>query len=134
MCSIHCLGYTFIYMSKNISNKAFLTYYDNEEMYTLLSDEDAGRLIKAMFRYCKDDEEVLSREDGMIYGFFAVLKAQFSRDNDKYVKQALRKKEKDRERYEKKKMEKGTKEESEILPQKQMRFTPTDIDNSDEPF
>lgn len=121
-------------MSKNITNKAFLTYYDNEEMYTLLSDEDAGRLIKAMFRYCKDDEEVLSREDGMIYGFFAVLKAQFSRDNDKYVKQALRRKEKDRERYEKKKMEKGTKEESEILPQKQMRFTPTDIDNSDEPF
>ena len=111
-----------------IRNKAFLTYYDNEVMYTLLSNEDAGKLIKAMFRYCKDGEEVLSEADGMAYGYFAVLKSQFERDDQKYVQQAIRKKKVDAERYQKKKKER------EQLKQIEMSGNSGYVDNSDEPF
>ena len=114
----------------DIKNKAFLTYYDNEIMYKMLSNEDAGKLIKAMFRYCKDGEEVLAEADGMAYGYFAVLKSQFERDDQKYVQQALRKKKNDAERYQRKKEAAKLEKQNPTVRGNQYG----DIDNSDEPF
>lgn len=113
-----------------IRNKAFLTYYDNEIMYKLLSNEDAGKLIKAMFRYCKDGEEILAEADGMAYGYFEVLKSQFERDDQKYVQQALKKKARDAERYQKKK--EAARAGRQTVTDDGNQYG--DIDNSDEPF
>lgn len=88
---------------KEIKTKAFLTYYDSEVMYQMLSDAEAGKLIKAMFRYCKDQEEVLSEKDGTPYAYFVVLKGQFDRDARKYHDEVFAKRKRDKERYERKK-------------------------------
>lgn len=83
--------------------KAFLTYFDSEVMYKMLSDEEAGKLIKAMFRYCKDKEEILTIEDGTPYAYFAVLKQQFDRDKAKYDEMVAKKRKRDNARYAKQK-------------------------------
>lgn len=88
---------------KEIKTKAFLTYYDSEVMYQMLSDAEAGKLIKAMFRYCKDQEEVLSEKDGIPYAYFVVLKGQFDRDAEKYHNEVFAKRKRDKERYEREK-------------------------------
>ena len=85
------------------NTKAFLTYLDSEVMYKMLSNEEAGKLIKAMFRYCKDKEETLTMEDGNPYAYFAVLKQQFDRDKAKYDEMVAKKRKRDNARYAKQK-------------------------------
>ena len=100
------------------TTKAFLTYYDSEVMYEMLTDQEAGRLIKAMFRYCKDGEVTLTKEDGVPYAYFVVLKGQFDRDAEKYREQTEKKRERDNERYQREKEEKlkESKEANSPLP------------------
>ena len=85
------------------NTKAFLTYFDSEVMYKMLSNEEAGKLIKAMFRYCKDKEETLTMEDGTPYAYFAVLQQQFDRDKAKYDEMVAKKRKRDKARYAKQK-------------------------------
>lgn len=93
-----------IKIMENYKNKAFLCYLDNEVMYLELSDEDAGKLIKAMFRYAKGQEVTLTREEAPIaYGYFVFLQGQYDRDKAKYEEKVAKKRKRDTARYAKQK-------------------------------
>ena len=73
-----------------------------ENLYTSLSDEQVGKLVKAMFRYANDGEVVLSGdklEEAMLYGIFLTWQNQYDQEENKYIERALEKREKDNKRY-----------------------------------
>ena len=95
---------------REIKNKAFLMYFNEENIYRELTDEQAGKLLKAMYRYAVDGEKVITpQHDAILYGVFLSWRVQYDQDNAKYVEQATRKRERDNERYqrEKEKLKEG---------------------------
>lgn len=65
-------------MDKN----SFLIYLDYEEQFGLLSDEQAGQLIKAMITYEKTKK--IPEMEGMVKMAFSFIKAQLDRDREKW--------------------------------------------------
>lgn len=62
---------------------SFLMYLDTAKHWDLLSDAQAGALIKALFRYCESGEK-LKTDDGMLAMAFSFIAAQIDRDSEKY--------------------------------------------------
>ena len=65
-------------MEKN----SFLIYLDYQEQFELLTDEQAGQLIKAIIKYEKTGE--ITKLDGMTKMAFSFIKQQLDRDNEKW--------------------------------------------------
>jgi hypothetical protein len=61
--------------------KSFILYQDYEDQLNLLSDQDAGILFKALFRYNKGLDVSLNGEIRMAFAF---IKATLDRDKKKY--------------------------------------------------
>ena len=65
-------------MDKN----SFLIYLDYQEQFELLTDEQAGQLIKAIIKYEKTGE--IAKLDGMTKMAFSFIKQQLDRDDEKW--------------------------------------------------
>lgn len=65
--------------------KAFLLYHDNFEIIEELSDEQAGKLLKAMFDFSVNGVD-FSTDDGMLRIVWKQMKNTLSRDIEKYEK------------------------------------------------
>lgn len=65
-----------------MDKSSFLIYLDYQEQFDLLTDEEAGRLIKAIIKYEKTGE--IPRLDGMLKMAFSFIKTQLDRDREKY--------------------------------------------------
>lgn len=61
---------------------SFLIYLDYQEQFELLTDEQAGQLIKAIIKYEKEGEII--KLDGMTKMAFSFIKTQLDRDREKY--------------------------------------------------
>lgn len=66
-----------------MKKKSFLLYVDSSPQIEMLSDEEAGQLIKGIFHYVDCGEEL--RTDNRVLAMtFAVFKAQIDRGQEKY--------------------------------------------------
>ena len=65
-------------MDKN----SFLIYLDYQEQFELLTDEQAGQLIKAIIKYEKIGE--ITKLEGMTKMAFSFIKQQLDRDSEKW--------------------------------------------------
>ena len=74
-------------MDKN----SFLIYLDYEEQFNLLTDEQIGKLMRAIIKYEKTQEE--PQLDGMLKMAFSFIKTQLDRDREKYKKKCEKNKE-----------------------------------------
>ena len=63
--------------------KSFMLYIDTYEQWDMLTDEQAGTLIKALFEYVRTGEKP-EISDSMIRLAFRFISAQIDRDNEKY--------------------------------------------------
>ena len=63
--------------------KSFVLYHDNREQIELLSDEQAGRLLKALMQY-SECGIVPDFSDPMLKMVFSFLASQIRRDTEKY--------------------------------------------------
>lgn len=70
--------------------KSFVAYSDWKTQFDLLSDEEAGKLIKHIFSYVNDENPVFDKEDRLIAISFEPIKNQLKRDLKKY--EAIKKK------------------------------------------
>lgn len=61
---------------------SFLMYLDYEEQFDLLTDEQLGKLMRAIIKYEKTQEE--PELDGMMKMAFSFIKSQLDRDREKY--------------------------------------------------
>ena len=61
----------------------FILYKDSKEIINILSDEQAGKLFKAIFQYVEDRTE-LDTKDGMLKIAFTQIKITLERDLIKY--------------------------------------------------
>lgn len=68
--------------------KSFLLYFDMQESFEKLSDEQAGKLIKALFRYATTREET-AELDPAADMLFAILQRAIDRDTEKYNRKIL---------------------------------------------
>ena len=67
-----------------VDKKSFVLYNSYIDQIEILTDEDAGKLIKKIFRYANGLElEKLSQEIDMCFAF---IKAQMDRDIKEYVR------------------------------------------------
>ena len=74
-----------------MDKSSFLIYLDYQEQFDLLTDEEAGRLIKAIIKYEKTGE--IPKLDGMLKMAFSFIKTQLDRDREKYNKKCEKNKE-----------------------------------------
>lgn len=63
--------------------KSFILYLDTIKQWDMLSDEQAGKLIKALLRYCESGDK-LETDDGMLSMAFGFIIAQIDRDSEKW--------------------------------------------------
>ena len=61
----------------------FVLYYDSEESFSMLRDAEAGRVLKALFRYNRDGElpENLKAREALV---FSQLRHQHDRERERY--------------------------------------------------
>lgn len=64
--------------------KAFVVYADWESQFDLLSDEEAGKLIKHIFSYVNDKDPEFSKDERLLTMAFEPIKKQLKRDLKKY--------------------------------------------------
>lgn len=65
-----------------MEKSSFLIYLDYQEQFELLTDEQAGQLIKAIIKYEKTGE--ITKLDGMTKMAFSFIKQQLDRDSEKW--------------------------------------------------
>lgn len=70
--------------------KAFVAYVDWESQFNLLSDEEAGKLIKHIFSYVNDKNPEFEPSERLLIMAFEPIKKQLKRDLKKY--EAIKKK------------------------------------------
>lgn len=70
--------------------KAFVAYVDWESQFDLLSDEEAGKLIKHIFSYVNDRDPEFEKSERLLLMAFEPIKKQLKRDLKKY--EAIKKK------------------------------------------
>lgn len=63
--------------------KSFVLYTNNAEQFSMLSDEQAGKLIKAIFTYSKT-AVVPEFDDGMLAMAFSFIKCHMDQDSEKW--------------------------------------------------
>ena len=66
-----------------MAKDSFILYNDQKEVFDSLSDEGAGRLIKAIFKYQFNENVEL---DGMLKIAFIPIKQSLDRNKEKYEK------------------------------------------------
>lgn len=66
-----------------MKKKSFIIRLENIEQFNMLTDEQCGKLLKAMCRYV-DTGEVENFNDTMVSFAFSFLKGQIDRDAEKY--------------------------------------------------
>ena len=66
-----------------MKKKSFIIRLENIEQFNMLTDEQCGKLLKAMCRYV-DTGEVENFHDKMVSFAFSFLKGQIDRDAEKY--------------------------------------------------
>ena len=69
-------------MDKN----SFLIYLDYEEQFNLLTDEQIGKLMRAIMKYEKTKEEP-TFDDNMLLMAFSFIKKQLDRDEEKWLEE-----------------------------------------------
>ena len=67
----------------NDVKKSFLLYLDQGEQVSMLSDVEAGKLIKALFDFARSGKRS-SLENGMTQMCFSFISAQIARDAEAY--------------------------------------------------
>ena len=65
------------------TKKSFVLYTDSAEQFKILSDEQAGKLIKAIFDY-SENKIIPNFDDGMLIMAFSFIKTQIDRDSEKW--------------------------------------------------
>lgn len=73
--------------------KAFYSYMENEDKLNMLSDEQAGRLYKSLYAYCRTGEKPDFSDDPLLNYAFADFLIDIERDRDRYEKTCARRKE-----------------------------------------
>lgn len=68
---------------KEFKSKAFLLYTDDEDFFKDLDDDEAGKLIKALFRYFNRGE--VPELPKLVKMPFNVIKKNIDRDSQKYI-------------------------------------------------
>lgn len=66
-----------------VDKKSFVLYCDSKEQWDMLTDEQAGRLVKALFDYVNNGDTIQT-SDGMLRMAFSFIVAQIDRDTEKY--------------------------------------------------
>ena len=61
-------------MDDEIKKPSFLVYYDNEVVVSRLTDEEAGKLFKSLFRYGRDGVEPDFSENPALDMAFTIFK------------------------------------------------------------
>jgi len=74
-----------------MDKSSFLIYLSYEEQFNLLTDEQLGKLIKAIIKYEKTGE--IPELDGMLNLAFSFIKTQLDIDRAKYNKKCEKNKE-----------------------------------------
>ena len=64
------------------NKKGFMLYADQQELFSQLTDDYAGKLIKHIFEYVNDNNP--NSEDALINMAFTPIKLQLKRDLEKY--------------------------------------------------
>ncbi len=80
--------------------KSFMMYLDNYKQFEILSDEQAGMLIKSLFFFAKTDN-IPEITDGMVMMAFSFISAQMERDNEKYEQTCKKRSENAKVRWDK---------------------------------
>ena len=92
--------------------KSFVMYISNKGQFDMLTDEQAGKLIKALFAYA-DTGEVIDTNDGMLKMAFSFLSVEIERNFDKYKKTCERRAENAKKRWEQRQKEQEAKVQDE---------------------
>ena len=87
--------------------KSFMIYLDNEKQVNMLTDEQAGKLFKALFEFAKDGTET-DFDDGMIAMAFSFMADSIKRDTEKYESICQKRAENIKKRWNKKQDESNT--------------------------
>ena len=87
--------------------KSFLIYLDNQKQVNMLTDEQAGKLFKALFEFAKNGTET-DFDDGMIAMAFSFLADSIRRDTEKYESICQKRAENIKKRWNKKQDENNT--------------------------
>lgn len=66
--------------------KSFVAYIDWKSQIDLLSDEEAGKLIKHLFAYVNDEDPEFDKSERLLIMAFEPIKLQLKRDLKKYEK------------------------------------------------
>ena len=98
--------------------KSFVMYISNKGQFDLLTDEQAGKLIKALFAYA-DSGEVIDTDDGMVQMAFSFLSLEIERNFEKYKKTCERRAESARKRWEQRQKEEESKKQEQKQDEKQ---------------
>ena len=81
-----------------MKKKSFILYVDNRQQFEMISDEQAGKLIKALLVYA-DTGEKIQTEDGMLQMAFSFLSGVMDRDAKKYNETCERRAESAKKRW-----------------------------------
>jgi len=65
-----------------MKKRSFVMYHDQQKTFESMPDEDAGKLIKAIFKYAEGEEPVL---EGLMVALFEGFRATLDRDCEKYT-------------------------------------------------
>ena len=68
-----------------MKQKSFIMYNDQKKLFDQLTDEEAGKLIKAVFMYLDDENTDNYLQDRMLLILFNTLVQQIERDKQKYA-------------------------------------------------
>lgn len=68
-----------------MKQKSFIMYNDQKKLFDQLTDQEAGKLIKAIFMYLDDEDTDNYLEDRMMQILFNTLVQQIERDKQKYA-------------------------------------------------
>ena len=76
---------------------SFLVYLSYSDSVNLLTDEEAGIILKSMLQYASGEEPFIT--NGKVQILFSVMKSQYDRDNEKYILTCERRKAAAQKRY-----------------------------------
>ena len=117
--------------------KSIILHTDSAEQWNLLTDEQAGQLIKALLVYSQTGDQI-ETDDGMLKMAFSFISAQLDRDREKYDEKCAKNKRIADEREKKKIAEREKREQEETNVHERARtctnatYTDTDTDTDTE--
>ena len=117
--------------------KSIILHTDSAEQWNLLTDEQAGQLIKALLVYSQTGDQI-ETDDGMLKMAFSFISAQLDRDREKYDEKCAKNKKIADEREKKKIAEREKREQEETNVHERARtctnvtYTDTDTDTDTE--